>query len=379
MHLLQKGYFDNAATTELCVRAKTAMVEALDLFGNPSSFHKIGMKTADMIEQARKTAADFIKSNTNEIYFTSGGTESDNLVIIGAAQALKRRGNRIVTTAFEHSAVMGAVSELEQRGFEVIRLKPESDGTVSAAQFADAINRDTVLVSCMASNNETGAILPIDEISGIIKSADSPAYFHVDATQSFGKYAIYPEKLGIDLMTFSSHKIHGPKGVGALYKSKKCRILPIIHGGEQQSGIRPGTEPTVLIAGFGAAIEDIGDMTANAKAVEELRNAAAEKLLSAGLIMNSPRDSSAYLLNMSMPGYKSETVLHYLDSKGFCISSGSACSKGKQSHVLQSLGFDKKRSDSALRISFSKYNTMDETLQLCDEIINASKTLIRAK
>ena len=376
---MQKGYFDNAATTELCGKAKSAMTAALDLFGNPSSFHKIGTQTADMIDNARKTAADFIKVGAGEIYFTSGGTESDNLAIIGAAEALKRRGKRIVTTAFEHSAVMGAVSELEQRGFEVIRLKPESDGTVSAEQLADAVNNDTVLVSCMASNNETGAILPIEEISGIIKRAGAPAYFHVDATQSFGKYAIYPEKLGIDLMTFSSHKIHGPKGVGALYKSKKCRILPIIHGGEQQGGIRPGTEPTVLIAGFAAAIEDIGDMAENEKKVGALKNAAAEKLLGAGLIMNSPKDSSAYLLNVSMPGFKSETVLHYLDAKGFCISSGSACSKGRQSHVLQSLGFDKKRSDSALRISFSKYNEPDETNRLCDEIINASKTLIRVK
>lgn len=374
------GYFDNAATTELCDAAKSAMTEALGLFGNPSSFHKAGQACADMLESARADIASFIKAQESELYFTSGGTESDNLAIIGAAESLKRRGNRIVTTAFEHSAVLGAAKELENRGFEVICLPPDESGTVNAEQFRQAINDKTILVSCMSANNETGAVLPIDTLKPLITAANSPALLHVDATQSFGKYPIYPKKLGIDLMTFSSHKIHGPKGVGALYKTKSARILPIIHGGEQQNGLRPGTEPTVLIAGFAAAVRDIGDMAENERKVRELRDYIADGLMKLdGAVMNSPQNSSAYVLNASLPGFKSETLLHYLDSCGICVSSGSACSKGKQSHVLTALRLDKKRADSALRISFSKYNTKDEADLLIAGINNAVKTLIRVK
>lgn len=374
------GYFDNAATTELCYAAKSAMTEALGLFGNPSSFHKAGQASADMLEAARADIASFVKAKESELYFTSGGTESDNLAIIGAAESLKRRGNRIVTTAFEHSAVLGAAKELENRGFEVIYLKPDESGTVSTEQFRQAINDKAILVSCMSANNETGAVLPIDTLKPLITAANSPALLHVDATQSFGKYPIYPKACGIDLMTFSSHKIHGPKGVGALYKSKSVRILPIIHGGEQQGGLRPGTEPTVLIAGFAAAVRDIGNMAENESRVRKLRDYIAERLMQIdGAVMNSPNDSSAYVLNISLPGFKSETLLHYLDSRGICVSSGSACSKGKQSHVLTALGFDKKRADSALRISFSKYNTIDEADLLINSISDAVKTLIRVK
>ena len=374
------GYFDNAATTELCDAAKSAMTDALGLFGNPSSFHKAGQACGDMLEKARADIAAFIKAQESELYFTSGGTESDNLAIIGAAESFKRRGNRIITTAFEHSAVLGAAKELENRGFEVIYLKPDESGTVNTEQFRQAINDKTILVSCMSANNETGAVLPIDTLKPLITAANSPALLHVDATQSFGKYPIYPKKLGIDLMTFSSHKIHGPKGVGALYKSKSARILPIIHGGEQQDGLRPGTEPTVLIAGFAAAVRDIGDMAENESRVRKLRDYIAERLIKIdGAVMNSPENSSAYVLNVSLPGFKSETLLHYLDSRGICVSSGSACSKGKQSHVLTSLNFDKKRADSALRISFSKYNTTDEADLLINGVNDAVKTLIRVK
>lgn len=374
------GYFDNAATTELCDAAKSAMTDALGLFGNPSSFHKAGQACGDMLEKARADIAAFIKAQESELYFTSGGTESDNLAIIGAAESLKRRGSRIITTAFEHSAVLGAAKELENRGFEVIYLQPDESGTVNTEQFRQAINDKTILVSCMSANNETGAVLPIDTLKPLITEANSPALLHVDATQSFGKYPIYPKKLGIDLMTFSSHKIHGPKGVGALYKSKSARILPIIHGGEQQDGIRPGTEPTVLIAGFAAAVRDIGDMAENESRVRKLRDYIAERLMKIdGAVMNSPENSSAYVLNVSLLGFKSETLLHYLDSRGICVSSGSACSKGKQSHVLTSLGFDKKRADSALRISFSKYNTAEEADLLINSVNDAVKTLIRVK
>lgn len=369
-------YFDNAATTALCGAAKEAIVSALDTFGNPSSFHKTGQQAADMLESARHTVASFIKARDSEIYFTSGGTESDNLAVIGGAEALCRRGNRIVTTAFEHSAVLGAADELEKRGFEVIRLAPEKSGTVSFEQFCEAINENTILVSCMSVNNETGAILPIEQLGAVIKNQAKNALFHVDATQSFGKYAVYPARLGIDLMSFSAHKIHGPKGVGALYIAGGKRILSIIHGGEQQSGIRPGTEPTALIAGFAAAVNDIGDMAENQRHAKRLRDDLIERLRAFDdILINSPADSSDYVLNLSLLGFKSETLLHYLDARGFCVSSGSACAKGRQSHVLSAMGLDKRRTDSALRISFSKYNTEEDTAALADALIAAKNTL----
>lgn len=377
---MQSGYFDNAATTELSEAVKSAMIGAMDCFGNPSSFHKIGQNAAERFENARHTVAAFIKAQDEEIYFTSGGTESDNLAIIGGAEALKRRGNRIVTTAMEHSAVIGAVNELERRGFEVIRLLPDESGSVSVSDFEKAINKDTILVSCMAINNETGAFFPIDRLKNIIKSVGSPAYLHVDATQCFGKYPIYPKMHDIDLLTFSSHKIHGPKGVGALYIKKGVRILPIIHGGEQQSGLRPGTEATVLIEGFAAAIENVGNMTENERHVKKIRDIIYDGLKAKdGVVLNSPENASAYVLNLSILGFRSETMLHFLDSKGFCISSGSACSKGKASHVLTALGFDKKRADSALRISFSKYNTEDEAKAFVNAVCEGINTLIRVK
>lgn len=375
-----KCYFDNAATTQLCQASKNAMIDAMDCFGNPSSFHRAGQRALDLLEESKRTIADFIKADENEIYFTSGGTEADNLAIIGAATSLKRKGRRIVTTAFEHSAVIGAVDELEKRGFEVIKLSPDDTGSVPLSAFEEVIDENTILVSCMSVNNETGAILPVTELKSIIKQKNSPAYLHIDATQSFGKMPIYPKKCGIDLMTFSSHKIHGPKGVGALFINKGVRILPIIHGGEQQNGLRPGTEPTILIAGFAAAVRDIGNINQNEQIVSEIYDYIKTQLSAIdGVKFNIPKNSSKYVLNISIIGFKSETMLHFLDGKGISVSSGSACSKGKKSHVLSAMGFDKFRIDSAIRISFSKYNTLDEAKDLILAIDEATKTLIRTK
>ena len=380
MFFLNTAYFDNSATTMLCDEAKAAIKEACDMYGNPSSLHKMGILSSRMLENARKTVAESIGADVSEIYFTSGGTESDNMAIVGAVKALHRRGKKIVTTAFEHSAVIHTMKQLETYGFEVVYLKPDESGTVPIRAFLDAIDEQTILVSCMSVNNETGAVLPVELIKKAIIKKKSPALFHCDATQSYLKYPINPNRSGIDLMTLSAHKIHGPKGVGALYIKKGVRILPRTFGGEQEKGLRPGTEPLILINGFAAAVKVFGNSAENAKKCAEIKQYIIEKLKNeSDILINSPKNSSDYILSISVLGIRSETMLHFLEQDDIYVSSGSACAKGKPSHVLTALGFDKKRADSTIRISFSKFNTQEQADRLIDGIITAKNSLIKSK
>lgn len=380
MFFLNTAYFDNSATTMLCDEAKAAIKEACDMYGNPSSLHKMGILSSRMLENARKTVAESIGADVSEIYFTSGGTESDNMAIVGAVKALHRRGKKIVTTAFEHSAVIHTMKQLETYGFEVVYLKPDESGTVPIRAFLDAIDEQTILVSCMSVNNETGAVLPVELIKKAIIKKKSPALFHCDATQSYLKYPINPNRSGIDLMTLSAHKIHGPKGVGALYIKKGVRILPRTFGGEQEKGLRPGTEPLILINGFAAAVKVFGNSAENAKKCAEIKQYIIEKLKNeSDILINSPKNSSDYILSISVLGIRSETMLHFLEQDDIYVSSGSACAKGKPSHVLTALGFDKKRADSTIRISFSKFNTLQQADRLIDGIITAKNSLIKSK
>ena len=380
MFFLNTAYFDNSATTMLCDEAKAAIKEACDMYGNPSSLHKMGILSSRMLENARKTVAESIGADVSEIYFTSGGTESDNMAIVGAVKALHRRGKKIVTTAFEHSAVIHTMKQLETYGFEVVYLKPDESGTVPIRAFLDAIDEQTILVSCMSVNNETGAVLPVELIKKAIIKKKSPALFHCDATQSYLKYPINPNRSGIDLMTLSAHKIHGPKGVGALYIKKGVRILPRTFGGEQEKGLRPGTEPLILINGFAAAVKVFGNSAENAKKCAEIKQYIIEKLKNeSDILINSSKNSSDYILSISVLGIRSETMLHFLEQDDIYVSSGSACAKGKPSHVLTALGFDKKRADSTIRISFSKFNTFKQADRLIDGIITAKNSLIKSK
>ena len=380
MFFLNTAYFDNSATTMLCDEAKAAIKEACDMYGNPSSLHKMGILSSRMLENARKTVAESIGADVSEIYFTSGGTESDNMAIVGAVKALHRRGKKIVTTAFEHSAVIHTMKQLETYGFEVVYLKPDESGTVPIRAFLDAIDEQTILVSCMSVNNETGAVLPVELIKKAIIKKKSPALFHCDATQSYLKYPINPNRSGIDLMTLSAHKIYGPKGVGALYIKKGVRILPRTFGGEQEKGLRPGTEPLILINGFAAAVKVFGNSAENAKKCAEIKQYIIEKLKNeSDILINSPKNSSDYILSISVLGIRSETMLHFLEQDDIYVSSGSACAKGKPSHVLTALGFDKKRADSTIRISFSKFNTFKQADRLIDGIITAKNSLIKSK
>ena len=379
---MTKGYLDNAATTELIPCVKDAIATSLDMFGNPSSLHSIGYSSEKLISSAKVEIAKSLKCREDELIFTSGGSEADNLAVLGAAEAMHRRGNRVVTTAVEHSAVLGTMKELEKRGFEVVYINPGSDGSITLSDIEAAIDEKTVLVSVMYCNNETGAIFPVDKFKAVIRKKGSPALLHCDFVQGYGKYTLIPEKAGIDLVSISSHKIHGPKGVGALYIKKGVRILPQIHGGEQQGGIRPGTEPLNLIAGFGAAVREINNrsLVTDEQAVLRIKQYITDKLCDCeDIAINSPKNGSAYVLNLSVLGIRSETMLHFLEERGVYISSGSACAKGAPSHVLKAMGLNARRADSAIRISFSRYSTYEDADMLIDGINEARMSLIRAK
>ncbi len=374
-------YLDNSATTKPCKEAIEKMMFVLEnVYGNPSSLHKVGFEAEKEITYARKTIAKLLGADTDEIIFTSGGTEANNTAVFGAALARQKTGGRIVTTAVEHSSVYESCQELSRRGFDVVFLEPQSDGNISEEQLSEAIDRNTVLVSVMMVNNETGVKLPVDKIAKIIKKNNAPALFHCDAVQAFGKIPVRPSKIGADLLTVSSHKIHGPKGVGALYIKKGTYIKPLLYGGEQQRKIRPGTEAVPLICGFGAAAENIGSMSENMEKIKELHNYAVETLTRIdGVEINSPGDCLPYILNISAVGVRSETMLHFLESREIYISSGSACAKGKKSHVLTSMGLDAARIDSALRISFSKNSQKSDIDILAQYLREGMDTLVHSK
>lgn len=372
-------YFDNSATTKV---SKTVADKIYDMllnnYGNPSSLHLKGLEAQHSVEYARNIVAKSLGVNSSEIYFTSGGTEANNMAVIGTALCKQRIGKRIITSAVEHSSVLEACKYLESIGFEVIYLPVEKDGAVSVESIENAVDENTILISIMYVNNETGAIQPVEKIPRIIKKANSPATFHIDAVQAFGKIPFKNTKLKADLISVSAHKIHGSKGVGALYVRKGVRITPRQFGGEQQSKLRPGTESSPLICGFGQAVEEIDyNNNTSVKGV----NVYLRKKLGEidDIVINSPENALEYILNISVKGIKSETMLHFLEEHKIYVSSGSACAKGKQSHVLQAMGIDKTLSDSALRISFSKYNTKDDVDMFVETIKQGINKLVHTK
>ncbi len=373
-------YLDNSATTKPCEKAIKNINFALsDEWANPSSLYDLGFHSQRLVDDTRKSTAAVLGCREDEIYFTSGGTESNNAAILGAAYARKKRGNRIVTTTIEHPSVLETVKRLENDGFEVIYLKPQGDGSISAQDIKSAINDKTILVSIMLVNNETGAVQPIKAASDAIKAATSPALLHCDGVQAFGKMQINLDALGVDLFSISGHKIHGPKGVGVLYIKKGVTIKPLLTGGGQEKGMRSGTESVPLIYGLKGAIDEIGDTNKNLNAQKQILDYAKKTLLDTGLVkINSPETALPYILNISVEGYRSETLLHFLEAQGVYVSSGSACAKGKGSYVLHEMGLSQKAVDSALRISFSRFNTKEDVDALKDAIFNATQKLRRA-
>lgn len=367
---MREVYLDNSATTQVCRQAAEKMQEiCLNTYANPSSLHKKGLEAELELIRARKIIAKRLFCDEREIYFTSGGTEANNLAILGAARRRKKFGNKIVTTAVEHPSVAECARHLEREGFEVVLLSPDENGNFSLEEIANAIDQRTVLVSMMMINNELGWCLPVDKLKKILGRKNSPALIHIDAVQAFGKTDVKPQKLGADFLSISAHKIHGPKGVGALYVKNPATLSPLFFGGEQEKRLRPGTEPLPLIAGFGAAVEQLGTIALeNAKIVELWGECEAAFSEIPGVQINSKRAGSPYIFNFSVPGIRSETMLHFLAEKGIFVSSGSACSKGKKSHVLAAANFSDPRIDSAIRVSFSKFNTKDDVHALIQAV-----------
>ncbi len=372
-------YFDNAATTRTAAEAAEAIMDMLtNHYGNPSSLHYKGLEAQTRMDKARRQVSGLLGCQPERLTFTSGATEANNLVVFGAAAAHKRQGNRIITTAFEHSSILEPCRQLEKEGFEIIWIKPDQNGQIHAEDIIEAVNEKTILISCMMVNNELGTILPIEEIVKGVRRKKKDVFIHTDAVQALGKLSFRLSRLGIDAVSISAHKIHGPKGIGALYLREGSRILPRTFGGEQEKRLRPGTENSAYIVGFGTACEL---MQKNSGAyMEQIRqcNLHLRELLAenSGIVIHSPENALPTILNISVPGIRSEIMLHFLEQKGICVSSGSACSKGAKSHALAALGLPDSEIDSALRISFSHENTLEQVGILSNAIEEGQRSLL---
>lgn len=377
MVIILNIYLDNSATTMVCEEAaEKALYMMTQCYGNPSSLHSMGFKAEKEVEAAREAIAEKLFCKTSEVFFTSGGTESNNLAVLSGANSRKRFGKKIVTTALEHPSVLEAMRELENQGFHVVYLMPDKNGIITSEMAAEAVDTDTVLVSMMSVNNETGLIMPLEAVRDAIKQTGSRALFHVDNVQGFCKIPLHTARLGIDLMSVSGHKIHGPKGVGALYIKEKTRLAPRILGGGQEKGMRSGTENVPAICAMGAAVQSSGDQNENYRHVLELNRLLAGKLSEInGVGINSPEGSLPYILNFSCGEIRGETMLHFLESRGIYVSTGSACSKAKPSHVLTAMGLPKNRISSSIRVSFSRYSREEDIAALAEAITEGMAVL----
>lgn len=374
-----EAYFDNSATTRVLDSVKDIVVKTMtEDYGNPASKHRKGMEAEQYIREARKIIADSMKVQEKEILFTSGGSESNNMALICTAWANQRAGKHIISTAIEHPSVYNPLGVLEELGFEVTILPVDHDGHISLRELEEAIRPDTILVSTMYVNNEVGAVEPVEEISRVIKAKNPSALYHVDAIQAYGKYVIRPKKQGIDLLSVSSHKIHGPKGVGFLYIRSGVKIKPLIYGGGQQAGMRSGTENVPGVAGFGAAVKEM--YTDHAEKIQKLiglKDYMTDRLGEIeGTVINSKKGeaSAPQIVSVSFEGVRSEVLLHALEDKGIYVSSGSACSSNHPgiSGTLKGIGVAQKLLDSTIRISFSIFNTKEEV----DYTIDVLKELV---
>ena len=364
-------YLDNAATTKPCAEAVEAAVSAMtENYGNPSSLHRAGLNAQLVVDGARKAVADSIGADKECIYFTSGATESNNLALRGASAAYGRKNKKIVISAVEHASVEETAADLEKKGFEIVRVSPREDGRFYAADFVNACGEDTCLISMMYVNNETGCILPVKETFSAVKRRYPHIITHTDCVQAYMKLPVKASALCADLISLSGHKIHGGKGVGALYIKKGVRVLPVITCGKQETGIRSGTESVPMIAAFGAAVKKlVPTITERYEKVGGLKKYLLDKLSGIeGVVVNSPEDGSPYVVNISAVGKRSEIMLHFLESKEIYVSSGSACSKGQQSGVLGQFGIRDKRADSALRISMTAGTTEAELDVFCEAL-----------
>ncbi len=386
-------YFDNSATTPICNEAKLAMTNVIDnIYGNPSSLHSIGLAAEKIVSEARNfvMASLGVRGDERQLIFCGSGSEANNLATVGVYNSKKRLdGTKIITTAGEHSSIEASMAYLESKGADIVRLSTK-DGNIDFDELSAALTPQTAIISVMLVNNETGAVYPINEIFKLAKTKVPDIVCHCDAVQAYGKIKFTPKSLGADLLTVSAHKIHGPKGIAALYVSpeilKRRAISPVIHGGQQENGLRAGTENTICIAGFGAAAKAIttnfneSHVRVNEICEYILNRISNDKLLNE-IRTNRPFNAIPNIINITLPNIKSETMLHFLSSKGVFVSSGSACSSHSRavSRALSAFGISDKDADCSLRISISGYNTIEEADKLCTALADGLVSLIRIK
>ena len=383
-------YFDNSATTEIGRVAKDKMIEAMEAYGNPSSRHKMGLSAREIVDEARNSVGSALgvqRPLAENLIFTASGSEANNTAILGSLYAKeKRRFNKVITTDSEHPSVENVMRKLEKDGFEVVRLKT-AGGIIDEKQFEAALDGNVALVSLMLVNNETGACYDVKKLFGMVKRRCPEAVTHCDAVQGFMKIPFTVKSLGADMISVSAHKIHGPKGVGALYVSpeiiKMKKIVPYIIGGGQEGGYRSGTENIVGIVGFGYAAEEARvAFAANVAKITALRDDCEQRAKEAGARVNIPAGGRApHVLSLTLPGIKSETMLNFLSAKGFCVSAGSACSSHSKhiSSALVGFGLTEAEADSTIRVSFSEYNAESEVDLFCTALKDGIDSLVRIK
>lgn len=370
-------YLDNAATTRVCTEAADIAYKVMtDCYGNPSSTHTKGRDAKAYLDTARAQIASALGCSASEVYFTSCGSESDVWAITRGAESAARRGRHIISSAVEHDAVRKTLEELESRGFEVTYLSPEKDGSVSADAVKAALREDTILVTLMMVNNETGGITDIAAIAKMLKGCGSKALLHTDAVQGFMKVPFSAKKLGADMISISGHKIHAPKGIGALYIKTGVKIKPLIRGGAQEGGMRAGTEAMPQIAAFGKAAEiAFSGMKDNCDTMATLRALAMSTICADIPEAQIIGGGAPHILSVSLPGWRSEVLMNFLEAEGIYVSRSSACKKGGRSHVLEAMRLPAQVIDGAIRVSFSRYNTEDDVLALCSALKRAHDTL----
>ena len=374
-------YLDNSATTRVCPAAAEAALKAMkECYGNPSSLHRMGLDAENLVRDSRKAIASAVGCPADRLFFTSCATESNNIALFGGLRANQRLGRKVITTAVEHASVLEPLHVLEQQGYEVHKLRPQN-GRYTANQFLELVDDQTAMVSVMLVNNEVGIRLPVEEIFSGVRRKNPKTLLHVDAVQGAVKVPFRFSQADPDFLSLSGHKLYAPKGVGALYVKKGTKVAPLTFGGGQEQGISPGTESVPLIAAFAAAVDDY---LPKAKKQYERYTALMERFLSqlAGredIAVLSPADAVPYIASIAVKGIRSEIMLHFLEREGIFVSSGSACAKGEESHVLSAMGIPKKLADSALRISFSPETTERDLDELIEKLKEGSQKLLRVR
>ena len=370
-------YLDNSATTRVCDEAAEAALNAMqNIYGNPSSTHTKGREAKKLLDSSRKEIAHALGCAADELIFTSCGSESDNTAIIRGAESRQRTGKHIISSSVEHDAVRRSLVLMEEKGFEVTYLTPDSKGAIRAEDVASVLRDDTVLVSLMLVNNETGAVTDIEAVSDVLKAAGSKALLHTDAVQAFLKIPFSADKLGADMISISGHKVHAPKGIGALYIRKGLKLKPFILGGSQEYGLRAGTEAMPQIAAFAAAVKvaypKMSEYTNRMRTLKEELKDRIESAIPWAVFIGG---DAPHILSLSLPGFRSEVLMNYLEARDIYVSKSSACKKGGRSHVLESIGLDSRIIDGALRVGLSRFTSEADTEAFADAVIEASASL----